>query len=476
MAVRLFRDSILARLALIPSVILALGIAVAIGATLAGARGRIASEEASGVTLGDHLIRFALDDLAAARSPGDRAATARRLREGLAQIRHIRVAFPDAPPPPPSNLAPAWFTALLRPPEIVKTYSLGGGAEPRGEIVMRGEPSDESAEIWSGLLFLTALLGLLSFAIVTLMVAAARHALAPLRQLLEGLDRLGRGQFGALPQIGTGELAPIAAHFNRLSATLARSEADNHLLIDRLMSVQDAERKELARELHDEFGASLFGIRAAASCIVEAASAEVGPEAKTEIVERARSVSALADAIQKQNYRILERIRPMVLRQMGLAEALAQLVESFRAQHKEFSCAIEVSETAAGRRFDEEASLTAYRIAQEGLTNVARHSGADSVCVSMEVARAPSGAEEIRLAVEDDGVGPPPELRYGYGLLGMSERVRKLDGRLTIKEGEAGGTRIEAVIPLAPQRAQNETPRPTGAETTAEGAQGGAES
>lgn len=456
------QNSIRMRLIVIPACILSLGIAAVIGVTLYSAKARIASEIDSGLTLGDHLIRYALDDLADARN-GDAAAQNQalwRLREGLAHVRHIKVAYaesaaaamsPQAGPAPPKVAVPAWFQALLRPAAIEKVYPVTIGGAPRGEIVMSSEPADEIAEIWSSLLFSTALLSAISIAIVTLIFLTARHTLAPLRQLVDGLDRLGRGQFGAVGEIKIAELRRIGEHFNKLAATLARSEDDNHLLIDRLLSIQDAERKELARELHDEFGASLFGIRAAASCIVEAASGSlVGPEGAREIIDRAGSISALADSIQKQNYRILDRIRPVVLHQMGLPDALRQLAEAWRAQHRDFSCVIDIV-SSQSRIFNEEVSLTSYRIVQECLTNVARHSKGSAVRIGMSVGGAPSESPEIRLRIEDDGVGLPPDFRYGFGFLGMNERVRKLDGRLKIGAGATGGALIEAFIPLAPR-------------------------
>ncbi|VFU07267.1 Histidine kinase [Methylocella tundrae] len=463
------QNSIRMRLILIPACILSLGIAAVIGVTLYGAKARIASEIDSGLTLGDHLIRYALDDLADARS-GDATAQSQalsRLREGLAHVRHIKVAyaagaaaapFPESgAPPKPKTTVPAWFQALLRPATIEKIYPVTIGGAPRGEIVMSSEPADEIAEIWSSLLFLTALLIAISIAIVTLILLTARHTLAPLRQLVDGLDRLGRGQFGAVGEIRIAELRRIGEHFNKLAATLARSEDNNHLLIDRLLSIQDAERKELARELHDEFGASLFGVRAAASCIVEAASGSlIGPAEAREIVERAQTISALADAIQKQNYRILDRIRPVILHQMGLPDALRQLAEAWRSQHRDFSCVIDIA--GQGRIFNEEVSLTSYRIVQECLTNVARHSKGSAVRIGMSVdaAAAPSGSPELRLRIEDDGAGLPPDFRYGFGFLGMSERVRKLDGLLKIGAGATGGALIEAFIPVGP-KAQAET-------------------
>ncbi len=454
------QNSIRFRLILIPSCILALGVAAVVGVALYGAKSRIASEIQSSMTLGDHLIQYALDDLADTRN-SDIAAQSQalqRLREGLADLRHIEIDYAQAPDgaqsaaPKPSvrhETPPAWFQALLRSPTIRKVYPVTIGGEPHGEIIMSSEPADEIAEIWSSLLFLTTLLTAISVAIVTLILITARHMLAPLRQLVEGLDRLSEGRFDAVAEIRIAELRRIGEHFNKLAATLARTEADNHFLIDRLLSIQEAERKELARELHDEFGASLFGIRAAASCIVEAASSggrETGPTHA--IVERANQISTLADAIQKQNYRILERIRPAVLRQMGLPDALRQLVEAWRAQHRDLSVEVEIR--GARRSFSEEASLTSYRIVQECLTNAARHSKARGVRVVMEV-RGAEAAGEIRLAIEDDGVGLPLDFRYGFGFLGMSERVRKLDGRLKVGAGAKGGALIEAFIPLGPE-------------------------
>jgi two-component system sensor histidine kinase UhpB len=462
------QNSIRLRLILIPSCILAFGIATAIAVTFFAAKNRIASEIGSGLTLGDAFIRYALDDMPKAQN-SDVALESHalhRLREGLAHVRHIEVSFPlaaagtpAAAPPAREAGAPAWFEKLLDQPMIVKTYPLRVGGLQRGEIVMRSQPADEIAEIWADLLFLTGLLTMISIAIVALILLTARHTLAPLGQIVDGLDRLGRGQFGCVGEIKIAELRRAGERFNSLAATLARSEADNHLLIGRLLSVQDAERKELARELHDEFGASLFGIRAAASCIVETASSgAAGSGRKREIIERANQISALADAIQKQNYRILDRIRPVVLHQMGLADALRQLIEAWRAQHRNFSVAIRIGAGVEDQTFSDEVSLTGYRIVQEALTNVARHSSGTAVRVRIEVGPSARGGRQMSLVIADNGVGLPPDLRFGFGFLGMSERVRLLDGTLKIEAGGGGGALIEARIPVGAPAAVEQPP------------------
>lgn len=453
--------SLRARLIFIPSSLLALGIVTAVVVTLYGAKDRISSEIASGVNLGEILIDYALDDVVASAEPEQ---AMQRLQDELAQIRHISVRYKRywvrgddyAAPSPRNSDAPKWFADFFEPARIVKTYPVVIKDQQHGELVMWTRPSDEIAEIWDGLVFLASLLAAISIGIVTLISLTASQTLKPLNDLVDGLGRLQRGQFSGLGEICVVELRQIGEQFNRLARSLARTEADNHLLIDRLMSIQEAERKELARELHDEFGASLFGIRAAASCIVEdASSADLVVKRRRDVIGRAETISALADSIQKQNYRILERIRPVLLHQVGLVDATRHLVEEWRAAHRDVNCEIRLPSVAAS--FGEEVSLTSFRIVQECLTNVARHAKAKTVRVAMELANeaqagrdeAASSRRSIRLSVEDDGVGLPADFRFGFGFLGMSERVRKLGGHFHVSNGARAGVLIEAFIPMA---------------------------
>jgi two-component system, NarL family, sensor histidine kinase UhpB len=92
----------------------------------------------------------------------------------------------------------------------------------------------------------------------------------------------------------------------------------------------------------------------------------------------------------------------------------------------------------------DDASLTIYRIVQECLTNVARHSKANRVEVAVGVR--PGGSLIIRIA--DNGVGLPENFRFGFGFLGMSERVRRLNGRLNVSNRRSGGTVIEVTMPV----------------------------
>jgi two-component system, NarL family, sensor histidine kinase UhpB len=231
-------------------------------------------------------------------------------------------------------------------------------------------------------------------------------------------------------KIRVSELQRVGEQFNRLARSLSRTEADNRLLIDRLMSIQESERKDLARELHDEFGASLFGIRASVSCIVQAATAEGTAELRfTEIAERAHSISSLADRVQKQNYRILERIRPIAIDEMGLFNSIRHLADGWSATRR-VVCHITTPETEP--KLGSEESLAIYRIVQECLTNIARHSSASRIEIKFEV----STDRCLIVRVADDGSGLPDAFRPGFGILGMMERARKLNGNLKVSNGD----------------------------------------
>ena len=452
------RASLRTRLILIPSALLGLGVVIAIVVTLSNAKSRIDSEIASGVSLGSVLIEYALDNVASSTDP---AAALKQLQFELSKVRHISVSYiagpedrRDAPPQGATRSdAPEWFLNLFQPGKPLKSYPVNINGQRRGELLISTRPSDEAAEIWGSLIFLTALLGAISILIVSLIALTARQTLKPLNELMDGLSRLQRGQFDDLDEIRIAELREIGAQFNRLARGLARTEADNHLLIDRLMSIQESERKELARELHDEFGASLFGIRVAAACIIEDATADSSEERMQEIVTRAASISSLVDMIQKQNYRILERIRPLTLHQIGLVDAIGDLVNQWRAAHRDVACDVDLP--LERLLLNEDVSLAAYRMVQEGLTNVARHAKARSVRIVMRWLHPrdgrPAGADgqiSMHVSIEDDGVGLPPDLRFGFGLLGMSERIRKTGGRLNVRGGSRAGALIEAIIPL----------------------------
>lgn len=220
-------------------------------------------------------------------------------------------------------------------------------------------------------------------------------------------------------------------------------------LLARVFEAQESERQRLGRDLHDELGQQLTAIMIHARTI----ETEVGAGADGPLGARAKELSRMAAGTLEEVRRLARGLRPDVLDDFGLVVALGRLCEDFRAAH-----GVDARLDAEGVRaesVDPEAALAAYRIAQEALTNVARHAGARTVRVVARIAQAGADAT-LTLEVEDDGRGfarsggggsEAPQ-RRGSGIQGMRERAAILGGTLAVRGRSGGGTVVSARIPL----------------------------
>ncbi|HWA80734.1 MAG TPA: ATP-binding protein [Acetobacteraceae bacterium] len=439
------------RLVLIPAVILALGLAATIGNELAWAPQRVRAEVTSGMRLGRLLVTAALVN---ARNAASTRAAFDGLAKDLPRVRHIvfrivthpgEAAIARLPNQVPDRSGvPLWFAHIFDIPPRIETFPITVRGREVARIAMVSNPLDEIGEIWEEVFWLGELLLGASAAIVVLILWTVNRALRPVRALQDGFDRLERGDYSArLAPIPVTELTRIGEQFNSLAQSLGQVTDDNHRLIDALIDLQEAERKEIAHELHDEFGPVLFGIRAEAASILSNCR---GSEATLKrIAERARAIGDLVDGIQRTHARILARLRPLALDQLGLAEALRELVAAWQERCPDIAFSVRAEEIVLG---SEATGLALYRVVQECLTNAARHARARRVEVCLE--RMANEAHAVRVLVRDDGCGLPPKCRFGFGLLGMTERVRALNGRLCIGNRPTGGTEI-AVMMDVPQ-------------------------
>jgi signal transduction histidine kinase len=203
----------------------------------------------------------------------------------------------------------------------------------------------------------------------------------------------------------------------------------------RVVEGQELERRRLARELHDETGQALTSILLGLKRVEEAKSRDdagtAAAELREEIVKTLQAVRRLA-----------VELRPKALDDFGLVPALERLVEAFGESS---GIAIDVEANLDDSRLPPEVETALYRIAQEALTNVAKHAGAEHVSV---VVTRRHGS--VTVVVEDDGrgFGATGGDSDGLGLVGMKERVGLLGGRLAIESTEGSGTTIVAEVPL----------------------------
>jgi len=217
----------------------------------------------------------------------------------------------------------------------------------------------------------------------------------------------------------------------RMLDALRASEARAHQLAQRLQTVQEEERRRLAAEVHDELGQALTGIKLGVSLL----GAREGADAA-----RAASTLALIDDTIARVRRIASELRPSVLT-LGLDTALEWQVDELRARTG-LRCGL--SGTLA-RALDGERSLALFRVCQETLTNVVRHANARSVVIRLD-----DDGAVVTLTIRDDGIGIDPVAAArsrSFGILGMSERLRALDGVLEVARAPGGGTIVRARLP-----------------------------
>ena len=201
---------------------------------------------------------------------------------------------------------------------------------------------------------------------------------------------------------------------------LAQRTAQLEQLTRLLLRAQEEERRRIARELHDEAGQTLTALK-------------IGFDLRGET-----DASAQVATVLGQIRNLSELLRPQVLDDLGLVPALRALAQDFE-RRTQIIVTLEADDTAL---CPPDVAAALYRVAQEALTNVARHSGAARAWVQLE-----TDAEGIRLIVEDDGRGAPADPRPHLGLLGMRERMTLVGGILQLGPAGRGGLRIQATLP-----------------------------
>ena len=263
----------------------------------------------------------------------------------------------------------------------------------------------------------------LAVALVVMLAAnlvLLRHTFRPIDRLIERMrkiDLLRPGQ--RIPEQGGAEVAELTHAFNEM---LERLETERRESGQRALRAQEGERRRIASGLHDEVGQVLTGVLLR--------------------LDDDETKQAVRQALEEVR-RIARELRPEMLEQLGLVSALTELARTFAE-----SSGVEVE-----RRFatdlpplSDEAELAVYRVAQESLTNVARHADASRVELALE-----PGAASVVLRVVDDGRGitvPDPAALNGHGgLRGMRERALLVGGALAIKRGGEGGVEVRLEVP-----------------------------
>jgi two-component system sensor histidine kinase UhpB len=435
--------SLRARLSLLLVLVLGAGLAAGLGALVMHAGARIGAESDAAVRLARELVETKAPQLSNA---ADSKAELDRLFADVRRLRHVRIAQAGAPQAVVREAsAPQWFSALVMPAPAESRI-----VTPVATIVVSSNPLDEIDEVWQELVWLS--MGAIALALVALALGSLglTRALRPIAAVVDSLSQLEGGDYEIrLDPQGPPEFINIAERINALSTTLQRLETDNRALVQRMIGVQEQERRDIARDLHDEIGPFLFTARASIGALArKAATHRVDP---AQLAADCARIDTQIAALQEINRRILGRLRPPALEEMGLTDALAALASGWRAAHPEID--LRLSSETAPEGLDDSVALVAYRVVQEGLTNAYRHAAASRIDVRIDEID-----DALRVIVQDNGAGPGLSALegvrrgLGLGLRGMEERVAALGGALRVERPAGGGVRLVAIIP-APRRA-----------------------
>src|SRR3954470_7340171 len=382
--------SLRARINLLLALVLTLGLAINIARLVLEAAPRVQAEDQSVIRLAREFIETIVAGL---NEAPDADARLDRIVRDLSRLRHVSITRQNdadagsAGMPHPDDVedarsAPAWFVTLVHPEKTSVSVPISIHGRPQS-LVITSHPDDEMAEIWDGIITQLEVGSAIAVALFLITMTVVGRALAPLQSLSQAMTDIEAGRYEARVEPGGApELAAICTRLNHLAATLGEAVEEKRRLAERTVSLQDLERKEIARELHDEFGPYLFALRAHAGALMRLAEA---PEQNADTLRKHGSaILEQVNALQQFNRRILERLRPVGLAELGLHEALGALLRLWGESHPDM--AIETTISPALGEPGETAELTIYRVIQEALTNVFRHAGASCVNVSVEPA------------------------------------------------------------------------------------------
>jgi two-component system sensor histidine kinase UhpB len=320
-------------------------------------------------------------------------------------------------------------------------------AAPGGEaVVLTPEPRNDAGDAWLQFGDASIVLSLVGLVGTGLVYVTIGQALRPLRALSDAFGRVGAGDYGArVEEAGPAELARLARSFNVMAADLEAMRRRTRGLEEQILKLQDEERAELARDLHDEIGPHLFAVNIDAAMLGQSLAAGRPAEAARQV----KAIQAAVGHMQRQVRDILSRLRPAQLVELGLGAAIGELVQFWRSRRPDIVFAVDLAVDDAA--LPDAVQEVVYRIVQEALSNAVRHGQPRRIDVSVRLGE----AGDVIVQVIDDGLGRQGARgEPGFGLVGMRERVEALGGALSIRPGAVGGWAIIAQAPLAPALAR----------------------
>lgn len=417
---------------------------------ISNARKTVQHEVESTADLALKLIHIAISSSKLEQNQGEHLTLLNNLSK-LDQTRHLYIDIQTADGLLTTNKgfdvlantdAPDWFVKLVQPPPTeIRQWFYNPLVNPTG-VIIRADPSDEIDETWNEVASILIFLFLFIILANILLYIAIGKYLSPIDRILEGLSGIEKGDYELkLPHFRLPELDRISQQFNHMAGVLLDSKQKNKSLTQKSLQIQEEERRHLAQELHDELGQTIAAIKAVAVAI----SNNKQPD-KEQVDASVKTIIQYSDHIYKVAKSMMQRLRPSVLDELGLIKALQNMIDDWNERQDDTFCHFTFSDIPSD--LSESLKINLFRIIQESLTNVLKHSSANKVLISMKKQNA-QGVCNINLIIEDDGIGlDSGKTVMGLGLPGMKERVEMDQGKIEIKNKQDRGLRIEVNVPV----------------------------
>jgi two-component system sensor histidine kinase UhpB len=433
------------RLRLIVSIAMVLILILALGSVLVywHAVHEVEVELHAAIDVGAHTIHNAVDDVEEAATPlrhlellvadfdGDR-----HLQASL--VGHDNRVLYRSTPLAPGDPAPEWFYRLLAARTVTSVIELPAPFARFGTILLQTDARNEISEVWGDVILTLSIVVIFCGLNAVLVYWVTGRALRPLDAVSAAFNGIGAGNYGLrVKEQGPPELAQLCRGFNQMAEQLAEVEGRKHRLEHQLAAVQEEERSELARDLHDEIGPLLFAVSVDLSVIQQDESVRSTP-----IAPRIESIRDSMARIYKDVKAILGRLRPATLVDLGLAQAAESLVTFWQTRYPAVEFHLRAPPEGFGTKIDD----TIYHLILESLSNALRHGRPTRIDINVGLA-----GDEVLTEISDNGVGLNREVHApGFGLIGMQERVESLGGGFSVKNSSVGtGVLVSARLPVS---------------------------
>lgn len=345
----------------------------------------------------------------------------------------------------PGEKWPGWFEKsyrLIFGSSPVETRVIRYHHRTLGTLRVLPDSRLELAHAWEKLATLFQLSATTLLSLCLLVYIAICRSLRPTQCIVAALEKMRLGALDTrVPEFAVREWQLTAEAINGLARAQQALLAERKHLSLKLVRLQEQERRELARELHDESGQCLAASNAVAASILHTAKTDC-----PSLVPEIENILGINRTILDRLQTMLLRLRPAELDELGLQSCLNSMVMEWNARARgktTFRLRVE----GGCDQLPDPLPVTLYRIVQECLTNIAKHANATQVSIQLAI-----GSESVRLEVENDGgLESEPCEKSGIGLLGIRERVIALDGDLCLSSSQTERFVLQATIPLNPR-------------------------